>query len=160
MPIFSSQYPANSNPAGEDKILTTDTSDADAVKSVTLTKLQEWLASVSKWVVTSMIADGAVNSDKIDFTTFGLGGDQYKSSFTSGVTPSTNRNGHGYGSSTIDISSLNATSIIGVWFTGKSDRMLWGVASSSTTEINIYGYRVEGTFGSNITCGVVVVYTK
>ena len=83
MPIFSSQYPANSNPAGEDKILTTDTSDADAVKSVTLTKLQEWLAGVSKWVVTSMIADGAVDTlqiadgavtaDKVDFATLNFG---------------------------------------------------------------------------------------
>lgn len=66
MPIFDSQYPVNSNPAGEDKILTTDTSDSSAIKSVTLTKVQEWLGSTSKWVTNGMIADQAVTADKID----------------------------------------------------------------------------------------------
>ena len=65
MPIFDSQYPVNSNPAGEDKILTTDTSDASAVKSVTLTKVQEWLGSISKWVTNGMISDGAVDTLQI-----------------------------------------------------------------------------------------------
>ena len=88
MPIFSSQYPANSNPAGEDKILTTDTSDADAVKSVTLTKLQEWLAGVSKWVVTSMIADGAVTPSKL--------GDTGWVSFTGGQSGVTFSDGGAY----------------------------------------------------------------
>lgn len=77
MPIFSSGYPTNSSPADADVMLTSDASDSDAIKGVTLSTLATYvrskLVAVSSWVSTSMLQDGSVTSDKIDFTTFELG---------------------------------------------------------------------------------------
>lgn len=68
MPIFDSGYPKNTNPDGDDYVLTTDTSDSSAVKGVSLTSIKNWLAGLSKWVTSSMIADEAVTGAKITST--------------------------------------------------------------------------------------------
>ncbi len=79
------------------------------------------------------------------------------------ITPSNNRGGNGFGTTTLDISSLNASKILSISFGGEnaSNFMLFGCTSNllnSPKNLNLYGYRMGGTWTGPITGNVVICY--
>ena len=77
------------------------------------------------------------------------------------VTPSTSRGTTGYGETTVDISSLNASKILAVTFNGSSTYMIWGISSDieiSQNSIIIYAYRIAGTYNSEVGGYMQILY--
>lgn len=56
------------SPDGDDVLAADDTSASYATKSITLTKIKEWLQSLTSWITAAMITDGVVSSAKLDLT--------------------------------------------------------------------------------------------
>lgn len=63
-----SALPPMTSPDGADPAPVTDTS-AGATLKLTLTKLKEWLQSLTSWITTAMVADAAITKAKIDYST-------------------------------------------------------------------------------------------
>ena len=81
--------------------------------------------------------------------------------FTALITPSTNRGNCGYGETTVDISSLDATQILAITFNATSSYMLYGINSNLTTNltsVQIYGYRIPGTYTGTIDVSIKILY--
>ncbi len=81
--------------------------------------------------------------------------------FTVSITPSTDRGGNGYGETNLDISSLNATEILGYNFHTSSTFLIWGVSTNITNnpqQLTIYGYRLNGTYSTAINVQIRVYY--
>jgi len=69
----------------------------------------------------------------------------------------------GTGSTTLDISSLDAKEILGVTFNNGHNWLICGTNTDLTTNpssLNIYGYRLNGTSTSNVSGNMVIMYTK
>lgn len=67
----------------------------------------------------------------------------------------------GTGSTTLDISSLNATEILGVTFNNGHNWLICGTNTDLTTNpssLDIYGYRLNGTLTTAVLGSVVVMY--
>lgn len=83
------------------------------------------------------------------------------STFTINVIPSTARGSMGYGETSLDISSLNATNILGLTFHDSSNFMIWGTSTNISTNpssLNIYGYRASGTYSESIAAQIQIIY--
>lgn len=88
-------------------------------------------------------------------------GDVKAKDFSISVTPSTSRGSTGYGTTNVDISSINATEIIGVVFHGSSNHMVWGLSSdikNNPSSLEVYGYRISGTYSNTVGATMRVLY--
>lgn len=65
MPQFPNEYTEKTTPVGEDKALIADTQATNQIKSLSLTNIKNWLQSLTSWITTAMITDGAVTADKL-----------------------------------------------------------------------------------------------
>lgn len=70
IPIHS--LPPQNSPDGADVFPTDDVSDSNTTKKLSLTRLKEWLQSLTSWITTAMIANTAVTNQKVDSTSFPL----------------------------------------------------------------------------------------
>lgn len=99
----------------------------------------------------------AINLNKVENE---LGSNKYQD-FTVSITPSTDRGGSGYGDTNLDISSLNATEILGYNFHTSSTFLIWGVSTNianNPQQLTIYGYRLNGTYSTAINVQIRVYY--
>lgn len=80
--------------------------------------------------------------------------------FTLSVTPNTLRGSAGFGETTLNISSLNASKILAITFYSSSNYMLWGIESNLSTleSLTIYGYRISGTYSNTVSTNIRIIY--
>ena len=123
--------------------------DMNEIKTVVNTNadLQGDLASLDTTTKTDLVS--AINE---------VNGKIKSTVITATITPSTSRGNSGYGEGTADISSLNITKILAIFFDGSSTHMLWGISSNSTTSLTYYGFRIAGTYGSAISANLHILY--
>lgn len=78
------------------------------------------------------------------------------------VTPSTSRGSCGYGTANVDISTLNINKILSLTYCAGSTYMLWGCETDlsvlNPTSLDIFGYRLAGTYSSSIGGYVLIEY--
>lgn len=83
--------------------------------------------------------------------------------FSFSIIPSGGSTTVGIGSTSVDISSLNAEEILGVTFTNGFNYLVCGTdtdLTSNPTTLNVYGYRLGGKMTSAVAGSVIVMYTK
>ncbi len=104
-----------------------------------------------------------LTSQSINSTTSLIGGEIGYQEFPFNITPNTTRGSSGFGETTINVAGLNAKKIVGIFFYGGSNHMLYGTSSAqpvSTSSISVYGFRIAGTFSSAISAVAGVLYVK
>jgi len=109
--------------------------------------LQGDLTNLMTSVKTDLVS--AINevNGKIKFTTIAIS-----------IVPSTARGSSGYGENSIDISSLNATQILGIFFAPSSTHVLWGVSNYTNTAVYYYGFRIAGTYSGTVNSTINILY--
>lgn len=92
----------------------------------------------------------------MDFETFKI------ANVSVSVRPTQNRGGSGYNEKTVDISSLNAKSIVSVLFNSTSSHMVWTAPDSNKANpanLLVCGYRIAGTYDGNMDANMRILYT-
>jgi len=78
------------------------------------------------------------------------------------ITPNETRGSCGYGTTNVDISSLNAEKILALTFNAGSTYMLCGcetdLSTQNPTSLDLYGYRLAGTYSYGVGGYVTILY--